>query len=548
MTLTHTSACLTPLGLFEPAAAPLTDLPHALYQLGRPLFLTRNPAGGLELHQQGSARLPASAAAEGLPLLGYAAPLPLAQCGQPRFLARFGLRYPLLGGSMAKGISSTALVIALGQAGMLGFFGAAGLSLPQAEQAIDQIQQALPTQPYGFNLIHSPNEPELEQALVDLYQQRGVRLIEASAFLALTPALVAYRLRGLRRAADGRVEATHRIIAKVSREEVALPFLSPAPARLVQQLLEQGRISAEQAELAAMLPMADALTAEADSGGHTDNRPALALLPTLLALRDRLQQQYRYAEPVSIGLGGGIATPQSVAAAFSLGADYLVTGSVNQACREAGTSALVRQMLAEARQADIAMAPAADMFEMGVTVQVLKRGTLFAQRGAKLYDLYRRHASLEEIPAAERAKLEKTVFQAPLEQVWQQTRAFFAERDPRQVERAERDPRHRMALVFRSYLGQATHWAIAGSAERKVDFQIWCGPAMAAFNSWTEGSPLALPENRTLVDVNLNLLLGGAAWLRARQLGPALGLWLRQQGQALQLAPLSSAQLKEYLA
>jgi len=33
------------------------------------------------------------------------------------------------------------------------------------------------------------------------------------------------------------------------------------------------------------------LTAEADSGGHTDNRPALALLPAMMALRDELSSQ-----------------------------------------------------------------------------------------------------------------------------------------------------------------------------------------------------------------------------------------------------------------
>jgi NAD(P)H-dependent flavin oxidoreductase YrpB (nitropropane dioxygenase family) len=49
----------------------------------------------------------------------------------------------------------------------------------------------------------------------------------------------------------------------------------------------------------------------------------------------------------------------------------------------------VREMLAQAEQADVIMAPAADMFEMGVKLQVLKRGTMFAMRAAKLYELYR---------------------------------------------------------------------------------------------------------------------------------------------------------------
>ena len=82
-----------------------------------------------------------------------------------------------------------------------------------------------------------------------------------------------------------------------------------------------------------------------------------------------------------------------------MGAAYLVTGSVNQSCVEAGTSDAVRRMLAQAQQADVAMAPAADMFEMGVKVQVLKRGTLFAMRAARLYELYRTHEGLDRHPA-----------------------------------------------------------------------------------------------------------------------------------------------------
>jgi hypothetical protein len=156
--------------------------------------------------------------------------------------------------------------------------------------------------------------------------------------------------------------------------------------------------------------MAQDITAEADSGGHTDNRPALTLLPTIQSVAARMQQQHNYPLALRVGLGGGIGTPQSAAAAFSMGAAWIMVGSVHQACVESGTSDTVRTMLAETRQADVTMAPAADMFEMGVTVQVLKRGTMFAMRAAKLYEIYRSHDSLESIPSAEREKLEKTVF------------------------------------------------------------------------------------------------------------------------------------------
>jgi PfaD family protein len=264
--------------------------------------------------------------------------------------------------------------------------------------------------------------------------------------------------------------------------------------------------------------MAQDITGEADSGGHTDNRPAITLIPTLIALRDRLQRQHGYAIPLRVGAAGGIATPASAAAAFAMGAAYIVTGSINQACVESGSSDLVREMLGQAEQADVIMAPAADMFEMGVKVQVLKRGTMFAMRAMKLFELYRANESLEAIPTTDRLNLEKSIFRLSVNEVWRQTREFFERRDPTQITKAESDPKHKMALVFRWYLGQSSRWANAGVAERKLDFQVWSGPAMGAFNEWTKGSFLEQPENRRVVTVAQNLLHGAALCQRLHSL------------------------------
>jgi PfaD family protein len=221
---------------------------------------------------------------------------------------------------------------------------------------------------------------------------------------------------------------------------------------------------------------------------------------------------------VRVGAGGGLGTPSSVAAAFALGASYVVTGSVNQACVESGLHESGRALLAEAGIADVIMAPAADMFELGVTVQVLRRGTMFAVRAKKLYELYRTYPSLESIPAAEREKVETQLLKATFPEAWASTRAFWAARDPREVKKAEADPRHLMALVFRSYLGLSSRWAVAGEPDRSADFQIWCGPAMGAFNSWVRGSFLEKPAARTAVQVARNLMEGAAAVTRAQQL------------------------------
>ena len=444
-------------------------------------------------------------------------PCRLENLGDVGFTLEHGLRYPCMSGAMANGIGSVEVVAAMGRAGCLGSFGAAGLPPAVVERAIERIQGELgDATPYAMNLIHSPGEPGLEAAVVDLYLRRRVRLVEASAFLNLTLPVVRYRVTGIRRDGSGRIVAPNRIIAKVSRVEVASKFLSPPPERVLRELVTAREITQEQAELAAQIPMAEDITAEADSGGHTDNQPAIVLLPTMLALRDRMQAQHRYERPLRIGAAGGISTPWAAAAALAMGAAYLVTGSVNQSCVEAGTSEAVRRMLAQAQQADVAMAPAADMFEMGVKVQVLKRGTLFAMRAARLYELYRSHESLEAIPPDERANLEKTIFRAPIAAIWEQTRDYFRTRDPTRIERAEREPKQKMALVFRWYLGMSSHWANAGDPARAVDYQVWCGPAMAAFNDWVRGSFLEAPEERRVATVALNILYGAAVLTRAR--------------------------------
>ena len=491
---------------------------RAIASLHEPVLLVRKD-GALAAVRGGTLAFEsAPSAAEGYPVAGFAPALRPEYLGDGAFCRDHRLRYAYVAGAMANGIASTRLVEEVGRAGMLGFFGAAGLSLERVEEAIARLAGSMPDQPYGFNLIHSPNEPELEAGVVDLYLRRGIRLVEASAYLRLTLPLVRYRVSGIARDETGRVLTPNRIIAKVSRVEVASQFFSPPPAEFLAELVRSGEITREQAALASTVPMAQDLTAEADSGGHTDNRPLVALLPTMLALRERMQNKFDYALPLRVGAAGGLSTPAALAAAFAMGAAYVLTGSVNQACAESGSCDAVRALLAQAGQADIAMAPAADMFEMGVRVQVLKRGTMFPMRAGRLYELYRAHAGLESLPAADREFVEKQLLRATIAEAWRSTRAFFLKRDPRQVERADLDPKHRMALVFRSYLGLSSRWANGGDASRVMDYQVWCGPAMGAFNEWTRGTFLEKPENRRVALVGQNLLYGAALQLRRQYL------------------------------
>ncbi|HVP13139.1 MAG TPA: PfaD family polyunsaturated fatty acid/polyketide biosynthesis protein [Phycisphaerae bacterium] len=519
-----------PLGWWLPDAAPPRSgdeaVAEALAAVTQNVYLV-DCDGQLGIGAGGRAVLGADTAGleQSYALRAFAPALHPRQLGDPAFCEAHRVRYPYMAGSMANGISSEELVEAMSRAGMLSFFGAAGLPLERIQAAIDRLQRNLGDSTFGMNLIHSPSEPDHEAAVADLYLRRGIRVVEAAAYLDLTLPAVRYRVTGIHRDETGRVICPNKVIAKVSRTEVARKFLSPPPTGMLTALVQSGAITHEQAAMAESVPMADDLTVEADSAGHTDNRPAIALVPAMISLRDDLQAKHQYTCPPRVGAAGGIATPASAAAAFAMGAAYVLTGSVNQSCVESGTSPVVREMLAHATQADTMMAPAADMFEMGVRVQVLKWGTMFAIRAKKLHDLYRAHASLDELPAAQRTMLEKDYFRCSLDEAWADTRRFWEGRDPRQIERAEKDPKHKMALVFRSFLGRASVWATSGDASRKADYQVWCGPGMGAFNEWARGSFFEKPEHRNVVTVAMNLLLGAAVLTRAN--------WLRAQGVTL---------------
>jgi acyl carrier protein len=148
---------------------------------------------------------------------------------------------------------------------------------------------------------------------------------------------------------------------------------------------------------------------------------------------------------------------------------------------------------------------------------------------------------VEEIPAAERERLEKQIFHRGIEEVWADTVAFFTERDPEQITRANQNPKRKMALIFRWYLGLSSRWSNVGEKGREIDYQIWCGPAMGAFNSWVRGSYLEQPENRSVVDVAHHIMTGAAYLYRLQSL-KMQGLEIPTQWMNYQPQPIPAPQ------
>ncbi|MGB3465959.1 MAG: ACP S-malonyltransferase [Cyclobacteriaceae bacterium] len=428
--------------------------------------------------------------------------------GNKDFIKDYGLKYAYVSGGMYRGSSSKELVSAMGKAGMLSFLGTGGLSLEKIEQDILSIQDQLGKNGiYGLNLLNNLYDPEMEMKTVSLYLKHGVRFVEAAAYIQMSLPLVYFRLSGLERKADGSVICNHKILGKISRPEVAEAFMKPAPDKLVAQLLEKGFITDSQAKMSQQVPMSHDICVEADSGGHTDRGVAMVLFPAIRELRDQISKNYNYSGQIRTGLAGGIGTPQSAACAFMMGADFVLTGSINQCTVEAGTSEAVKDLLQSINVQDTDYAPAGDMFEIGARVQVLKRGVLFPGRANKLYTLYNQYDSIDDIPRKTIEQIEKSYFKKSVQEVWDETKAYFeAKGMTGEIEKASANPKHKMALIFRWYFGYSTRIAFAGDMTNKVNFQVHTGPALGAFNQWVKGTKLENWRNRHVDQIGIRLM------------------------------------------
>ncbi|MEU9041372.1 MULTISPECIES: ACP S-malonyltransferase [unclassified Kitasatospora] len=451
----------TPLPAAELSAAgfPAAGLPS-----------TGFPAAGLATADDRAARLPAATAqaVRGPGELGSAA-----------FRRDYGVRLAYAAGGMRLGIGSVDLVARMARAGLLSFFGAAGLPAAEVGAAVARIRDLTPAgAPFGVNVTHDPFDPGAEDELVDVLIRHDVRFVEAATHVEVTPALVRHRLTGARVLPDGTVHVPRKLLAKVTRPDAARLFLSPPPAALARQLVAEGLLTAEEAAAGERVALADDVCAVGDAGDHSDLAALWALLPSLRRLRSELGG---VARAVRIGAGGGIGAPESAAAAFVLGADFVLTGSVNLCTAESGISPAAKDLLQQADVHDTAFAPYGGLFELGGRARVFRRGVLFHARATKLYDLWRNHDSWDAVPAAVRAKVERDYLGAPFDEVYA--------RLGRAAEPGT-DPKRRMALVFRWYCAQASAWAIEGAPDRVADYQIPCGPALGACNRWLEHTPL----------------------------------------------------------
>lgn len=436
--------------------------------------------------------------------------------GSAAFKQRYGLDYAYLLGGMNDGISSPELVVEAGKTGCLAFLGAGGMKAVELTNAIRHIRRELGnSKPIGVAVTYHPIYPNREEEQIDLLLREKIQLVEASSYLTLTPALVKYRLLGLTRAEDGTVRRANRIIAKVSRPDIAKLFMLPAPARIVDKLLADRQITAEQAELARLVPVADDLCAAGDSAGPTDQANLISLLPTLLRLKKELSGTFAPVQEMHIGAAGGIGTPEAAAGVFLMGADFILTGSINQCTVESGASPEVKELLEQVNVYDMAYVPSLELFELGGKAQVLKKGLFFSARANKLYEVYRNTGSIAQLDSKTKAQLEDKYFGQPLADVLAACQHGMSAEERAAV---QGDSKQQLAAVFKWYIANGKASAIAGESGNKVNYSIHCGPAMGAFNQWVKGTPLEAWRNRRAGDIAVKMMDGAAQIIKGEVL------------------------------
>ena len=146
--------------------------------------------------------------------------------GSEVFKRSYGVRLPYVAGSMYRGISSPAFVIAMARQRILSFFGSGGLSVTETRDALNSIGAELQSvrSPWGVNMMPRSRDA-IDHANVIL--DSSATCIEVSGYVMCDLALAYIRAQTLKRPEAQRM----RILGKVSRIETARMSSVPATSQ-----------------------------------------------------------------------------------------------------------------------------------------------------------------------------------------------------------------------------------------------------------------------------------------------------------------------------
>lgn len=361
--------------------------------------------------------------------------------GADSFKKDYKVSYSYAVGGMQKGISSVSMIEELNKNKMLGFLGIEGLSIDEALRLISLAKMKMPLDSVGVKVANNLFDPGYSKNIMEQIIAEDIKKIEVSGYQKPDEDLVKYRLRNLNVDEKGNTIIPHKMIVHIATVKASQSFMEPAPKNIVKKLLDANEISVKEAEIAKNIPMCDDICIDNNKG---ENR--YGWLSILKNLSEECFNKFNLEKKVRIGIGGGIGNPQTVAMAFFAGADFIVTSSINQCTVEAGTSDYVKTLLQNAVETDFIFAQEVGLFELGEKKSVLKRGTLYHIRALKLYEIYNRYESINEIPEKENELITKKYFKVSFNEVYNCLKDKVS---MEMIQLAEVQPKYKMALIFK---------------------------------------------------------------------------------------------------
>lgn len=398
--------------------------------------------------------------------------------GNIHFMERYKTKYPYVAGPMHKGISGYDFIKRLADRDIIGFVGTGGLALHEVEALVVQLQKDS-IRNYGVSVNFDLADPNYEKELIELLIRENINLLHVSGYFNVTESLVLYKLKGIKKLDNGRIICPNRILLKTSRPEIAQAFMEPASDDMLKKLKEEGKITEEQALLAKKIPVADDVCVMSAAAHKTGMIPLKSLLPQIIHQRNAAYQKYGYEEEIFVGAAGAIGDSASALDAFLLGADFIMTGSINVCTAEAHVSKWVKEKLQKVEIQDTEIIPCSNVYEIGIKMQVLKKGMFFASRALKLYEIYNRITKIEDIESNLLVQIQEKYLGKALEEIYNQMKDNLSSMQRR---RAESDSKYKFGLIIQWYYDLSAECAIQCEDGNNMNCMIPLSSAMGRLN------------------------------------------------------------------
>lgn len=389
--------------------------------------------------------------------------------GSKAFKELFGLDYSYFVSGLPCYTHGRGMLQNLSENGMLGFFNIDGLTFEERQASLTMLNQ------HDFNFgvefhVDDFNEAQDDQLITLLLEQKVKYLL----------------VKGCSKASESLRKYVsikeNLLIAKVSHPDQCLN-LSSSEESIFNAFLIDGSFVSNQ-----------------------DTRSILSLMPSIKSLLSK--------KNIYLGITGDLGTPESLAASFAMGADFISTSSINLLSNDALGSSSYKASIKKVRFQDVSLVSSFEGFESGAKMRALNFGTRFVVVSAKIGAWFFEKKSIDTLTETEKIYLEDKVFSKKIPEILEDAKAFFEFRNPSLIEAASNNSRISLAMIIRYYLEMGHLWAIEGDTNKKLDFNIKCGLDLASFNQWRQGTIFEKDEKLSVVQIALNLMMGAQFELR----------------------------------